>query len=127
MLLTVLGALGIGLTLARRAFRLLRGRRYPNEWPVEFLFFTGGLGWSLLVPGALALILLRGDPGPIALLIVSVTGVLTIMLVGGGTLFGLVFLTSEKLDYRLMAIIHLPAILFFSVAFRLLTAAWRVL
>ena len=127
-LLTVLGALGIGITLTRRTLLWLRGRRQPTQWLAEWLFFTGGLGWSLLIPGALALMALHGEPGTGAYLVVLALAFITIMFVAAGAFLGFVFLLDEKKGkYVFLAIVHVPAVLFFSIALRMLAAAWRAI
>jgi hypothetical protein len=127
-LLTILGALGIGITLTRRIILRLRGRRHPTQWLAEWLFFTGGLGWSLLLPGAAAFFALHGEPGTSAYLAVLVLAFITIMFVAAGAFMGFVFLLDGKKDkYAFLAIVHVPAVLFFSIALRMLVAAWRAI
>ena len=127
-LLTILGALGIGITLTRRVLARL-GRRNPaGQWAPEFLFFTAGLGWGLFVPGAAALIALHGEPGPGSYLLVVALACITIMVVAAGGFLGFAFLLGEgKYKYPFLAVVHLPAVLFLSIALRLLSAAWRAI
>jgi hypothetical protein len=80
------------------------------------------------VPGAAALLALHGEPGTAAYLVVLALAFITIMLVGAGAFFGFVFLLDDKRGkYAFLAIVHVPAVLFLSIALRMLAAAWRAI
>jgi hypothetical protein len=128
-LLTIIGALAVVITHSRWIILRLRGHRSPSISLADLFFISGGLGWSLLLPGAAALIALRGEPGTGAYLIVVALSFITIILVCAGGVFGFVFLLTEKKKqrYALLAIVHVPAIVFLSIDLRLLVAAWRAI
>jgi hypothetical protein len=125
LLLTVIGAAGIALTRARKIIGRYHGRRNSDGWIVEWLFTSAGGGWFLVVPGALALLALRGDTSFAGFYVAAALALFMVFAVGVGTVaFGFLSMAGSARDVlTFWALALFPAVVFIALAVRLLAVA----
>jgi hypothetical protein len=129
LLLTAMGVVARTLASARALAGKMRGQRLAEPWPPEILFASTGIGWGLLVPGALAVWALYGNPPHY--FVATLLGLVTTWIVAGaaGTFaFVTSWLGGTFRQYLIaQSVVQIPAILFLVTALKLVIVTWRAI